>query len=205
MVGRNSYIVFNDKLSYKTSMLPHHYRTWSIISQRQHLQSCWRKCIQITLLIPAVNIITENQKTVILFLNLANLSYVSNCKPTMDSSSRECNSNISNSSTVTTSENIDYSLLTNNDKTVDFLIRQKENDASDTETMVTEETMEINITLSNEENAEKKWISSLAIKFQFFFEMEAKFSTKAAQLLYDILPEEVEVVSKFDKIREKLR
>ena len=35
--------------------------------------------------------------------------------------------------------------------------------------------------------------------------MEAKFSTKTAQLLYDILPEEVEVVSKFDKIRKKLK
>ena len=56
----------------------------------------------------------------------------------MESSSRECNSKISNSSTVTTSENIDYSLLTNNDKTVDFLICEKENDASDIETMITE-------------------------------------------------------------------
>ena len=35
--------------------------------------------------------------------------------------------------------------------------------------------------------------------------MEAKFSTKTAQLLYDILPEEVEVLSKFDKIRKKLK
>ena len=118
----HSGIVFNDKLSNKTSMVPHHYRTWSIISERQHLQSCWKHCLQNTLLIPAVNIITENQKTEILFLKLSNLSHVSNCKPTMESSSRECNSKISNSSTVTTSENIDYSLLTNNDKTVDFLI-----------------------------------------------------------------------------------
>ena len=53
----------------------------------------------------------------------------------MESSSRECNSNISNSSTVTTSV-IDYSLVTNNDKTVDFLICEKENDASDTEIRV---------------------------------------------------------------------
>ena len=34
--------------------------------------------------------------------------------------------------------------------------------------------------------------------------MDAIFSTKTTQLLYDILPEEAEVVSKFDKIRKKL-
>ena len=69
--------------------------------------------------------------------------------------------------------------------------------------MVTEETMEINITLSIEENAEKIMAIKPHNKISIFFEMEAKFSTKTAQLLYDMLPEEVEVVSKFDKIRKK--
>ena len=32
--GTHSGIVFNDKLSNKTSMVPHHYHIWSIISER---------------------------------------------------------------------------------------------------------------------------------------------------------------------------
>ena len=36
----HSGIVFNDKLSNKTKLVPHHYRTWSLISESQHLQSC---------------------------------------------------------------------------------------------------------------------------------------------------------------------
>ena len=158
------------------------------------------------MLIPAVNIITENQNTKILFLSLGDLSYVSNCKTTMESSSGEWNSNVNDSSTKIMHENIDFSLLTTNNKTVDIEINcEKGNDVSDQESMVPEDTIQTNITFSKEENAEKiKSIKQLN-NISKCFEMEVLFSTKIAQLLYDILPEEVEVVSKFDKIRKKLK
>ena len=202
----HSGIVFNDKLSNKTKLVPHHYRTWSLISESQHLQSCWKCCLENTLLIPAVNIITENQNTKILFLSLGNLSYVSNCKTTMKSSSGEWNSNVNDSSTKIMHENIDFSLLTTNNKTVDIEINcEKGNDVSDQESMVPEDTIQTNITFSKEENAEKIMSIKQLNNISKCFEMEASFSTKNGQLLYDILPEEVEVVSKFDKIRKKLK
>ena len=50
--------------------------------------------------------------------------------------------------------------------------------------------MEVNITLSNEENAEEIMAIKPLNKISKCFEMETIFSTKTAQLLCDIPPEE---------------
>ena len=124
----------------------------------------------------------------------------------MESSSGEWNSNVNDSSTKIMHENIDFSLLTTNNKTVDIEIHcEKGNDVSDQEFMVPEATKQTNITFSKEENAEKIMSIKELNNISKCFEMEALFSTKTAQLLYDILPEEVEAISKFDKIRKKLK
>ena len=61
-------------------------------------KDCFPMLCQENRLVVVVNVLTEHQNTDILFFG--NLSYLSNCKTTMESSSRECNCNVSNNSTV---------------------------------------------------------------------------------------------------------
>ena len=65
-------IVFNDvNKIISTNLVPHHYRTWSLVAERKNLQSCWEKCLQNYSVIPAIMLFTDNDR-----LSLNNLMYL---------------------------------------------------------------------------------------------------------------------------------
>ena len=203
-------IIFNDVEKNSNSHLqPHHFRSTSLKQVKSYLESCWKQCIENTKLIPANKIIIENEYET---TNLETLSTLNNIinkevaeslmpEPLVPANENEIVHKVKDTP-IATIANINKSKNVNeiHKNNEDILCELRE------EPVNKEVNNELNLNDIEEDTSAqitfKLIVPTMNQSVNTIHETgTSHLNTKTAKLMFEIIPDQIDTIQTFDKIR----